>query len=119
MKKISNEKIEKICKRLDNYAESHGHHLNPDKEFTKELIKGLLINQDRYGYWACPCRIASGNREDDKDIICPCIYRDLDIKEYGSCYCALYVSQEIKDGEKQAKPIPERRPIKEEREKNN
>lgn len=119
MNKISEEKIDKIYKRLNNYAEKNGNHLNPDTEFTKELIKGLLINQDRYGYWACPCRIASGKREEDKDIICPCIYRDPDVKEYGACYCALYVSQEIKDGKKQAEPIPERRPTKEEREKKN
>lgn len=119
MNKISEEKIDKIHRRLDAFAEKNGYHLNPDTEFTKELIQGLLINQDRYGYWACPCRIASGNRGEDKDIICPCVYREPDVEKYGSCYCALYVSQEIKDGKKQAEPIPERRPTKEEREKKN
>lgn len=109
---IPHEQVEQIFKRLDKHAESTGNHLNPDKSFTMELIKSLLINQKRYGYWACPCRLASGKREEDQDIICPCVYRDPDVKEYGTCYCALYVSQEIKDGKKQAKPIPERRPYK-------
>lgn len=112
---ISKEKIDETYNRLDKYAESKGYHLNPDTDFTKELIKSLLINQSRYGYWACPCRLASGDREKDEDIICPCVYRDPDLEEYGSCYCALYVSKEIKNGEKKAHPIPERRPLKEER----
>ena len=112
MTNISEEDVDKVYVRLDNYAESKGYHLNPDIEFTKELIKSLLINQERYGYWACPCRLASGFRKDDADIICPCVYRDPDVEEYGSCYCALYVSKDIKDGKKQVKPIPERRPIK-------
>jgi ferredoxin-thioredoxin reductase catalytic subunit len=69
MNDISKEKINQVYKRLDKYAESHGYHLNPDIEFTKDLIKSLLINQKRYSYWACPCRLASGKREEDEDII--------------------------------------------------
>ncbi len=72
-------------------------------------FKDLLINQGRYGYRACPCRLASGEKEEDLDIICPCDYRDEDVDEFGACYCALYVSKEIKEGLKQAEPIPERR----------
>ena len=109
---ISEDQIDKLYKRLDNFAEINDYHLNPDVEFSKDLIRSLLVNQSRYGYWACPCRLASGVREKDADIICPCIYRDPDVEEFGACYCALYVSQEIKDGKKEAEPIPERRPIK-------
>ena len=112
MNDISEEKVTSVYERLDKFAESKGYHLNSDIDFTKELIKGLLVNQKRYGYWACPCRLASGKREDDNAIICPCDYRDPDVEEYGACYCALYVSQEIKDGKKKAEPVPERRPVK-------
>jgi ferredoxin-thioredoxin reductase catalytic subunit len=70
----------------------------------------MLVNERRYGYWACPCRLASGVKTEDLDIICPCDYRDADISEYGSCFCALYVSQEIKDGKRKATRVPERRP---------
>jgi len=112
MNEVSDEDIGRVFQRLSNYAESKGYHLNPDIDFTKEIIRGLLVNQSRYGYWACPCRIADGNRDDDKDIICPCDYRDADLEEFGSCYCALYVSQDIVDGKKKAIPIPERRPPK-------
>ena len=116
MTEVSDQEVEKTYQRLDKFAESKGYHLNPDIEFTKDLIRSLLINQKRYGYWACPCRLASGKREDDLDIICPCDYRDPDLNEFGACYCALYVSKDIKDGKKQVEPIPERRPPKEERE---
>jgi ferredoxin-thioredoxin reductase catalytic subunit len=76
-----------------------------------------LINEKRYGYCACPCRLASGVQEEDLDIICPCDYRDPDLNEYGSCYCALYVSDEIAKGERKASSIPERRPPEPERRK--
>lgn len=47
--------------------------------------KELLINERRYGYRACPCRLASGAKEEDLDIICPCDYRDADLNEHGGC----------------------------------
>lgn len=115
--KILQEEIDKLYARLAKEAESGGYYLNPDISFTKELVKGLLINEKRYGYWACPCRLASGLKEEDLDIICPCDYRDADLLEFGSCYCALYVSQAVLKGEKKITSIPERRPPIEERKK--
>ena len=117
MKDIDNKKVDGLYERLKREAESAGYNLNPDEKFTKELIKGLIINEKRYGYWACPCRLASGNKKEDLDIICPCDYRDSDLNEFGTCYCALYVSKEVIGGKKEIGSIPERRPLKEEREK--
>ena len=107
---ISDAAIDSLVKKLDREAEEGGYHLNPDREFVRELVRSLLTNQERYGYWACPCRLASGDKAGDLDIICPCDYRDADLNEFGSCFCALYVSQEIADGKQQASSIPERRP---------
>lgn len=117
MKDIDNKKVDGLYERLKREAESAGYNLNPDVKFTKELIKGLIINEKRYGYWACPCRLASGNKKEDLDIICPCDYRDSDLNEFGTCYCALYVSKEVIGEKKEIGSIPERRPLKEEREK--
>ncbi|MBU0629580.1 MAG: ferredoxin:glutaredoxin reductase [Candidatus Margulisbacteria bacterium] len=103
-------KIEALYNKLNAEAEAGGYHLNPDKDFTKELVNGLLVNEERYGYPACPCRLASGNKEADLDIICPCDYRDPDLTDYGACYCALYVSGEVLAGKKKLASIPERRP---------
>ncbi|MFH1100416.1 MAG: ferredoxin-thioredoxin reductase catalytic domain-containing protein [Methanobacteriota archaeon] len=113
--RVSADAVDSLCRRLDREAESAGYHLNPDSEFTKDLVKGLLVNEGRYGYWACPCRLASGKKEEDLDIICPCDYRDADVVEFGSCYCALYVSAAVKAGKKQVGSIPERRPSRENR----
>jgi ferredoxin-thioredoxin reductase catalytic subunit len=107
---VSEEKAQALYQRLKREAEAAGYHLNPDVEFTMGLVTSLLINEERYGYWACPCRLASGDKAQDLDIICPCDYRDADLNEWGSCYCALYVSADIAAGKRQAHSIPERRP---------
>ncbi|MFC2091456.1 ferredoxin-thioredoxin reductase catalytic domain-containing protein [Elusimicrobiota bacterium] len=106
---ISDQRIDGLYIKLKEEAQSAGYNLNPDEEFAKELAESLLINEQRYGYWACPCRLAAGNKEDDLDIICPCDYRDADLDEYDACYCGLYVSQKIVNGKKKVSSIPERR----------
>lgn len=54
--------------------------------------------------------MSTGVFEIDRDIICPCDYRDPDVEEFGTCYCCLYVDTATqKSGE--TKPIPERRPM--------
>ncbi len=112
---IPREEVEALRDRLDREAESAGYHLNPDSEFTLSLVEGLLVNERRFGYRACPCRLASGDRIDDLDIICPCDYRDPDLGDWGACYCALYVSEEVIRGERAVRSIPERRPPADER----
>ena len=102
--------VEKQYQVLNREAEVGGYDLNPDVEFAKNLVRGLMRNEQRYGYRSCPCRLASGKRAEDVDIICPCDYRDPDIAEFGACYCCLYVNKAIKAGEHLAFPVPERRP---------
>lgn len=109
----SSEEVEKLREQLGREAEEMGYHLNPDLDFTRDLVCGLLVNEKRYGYPSCPCRLASGDRDEDLDIICPCDYRDQDLSDYGACYCALYVSGDVLDGEGELLPVPERRPLPE------
>ena len=101
---------EQLFDVLTKYAESQGIRLNKDREFTLDIIRGLLTNEARYGYRSCPCRLAWGEKEKDRDIVCPCVYRDPDIAEYGSCYCALYVSADWNEGKIERRQVPERRP---------
>ena len=112
---ISQDEIAQQYEKLKKQAEAGGYYLNPNVDFTRELVKGLLVNEKRYGYRACPCRLAAGNKAEDMDIICPCYYRDPDVSEYGACYCALYVSREAANGQKKIGSIPERRPPRRER----
>ncbi|HHT18165.1 MAG: ferredoxin-thioredoxin reductase catalytic domain-containing protein [Euryarchaeota archaeon] len=107
---ISKKEVNRFYMEIKNHAESAGYYLNPDESFTKDLLQSILINRNRYGYDACPCRLASGAKEEDLDIICPCDYRDPDLNEFGACYCALYVTSEVFNGQKKLTSIPERRP---------
>jgi ferredoxin-thioredoxin reductase catalytic subunit/glutaredoxin len=90
--------IDALHDTLQKIQEPKGYYFNRDREKTFQLLRGLLVNRDRYGYMSCPCRLAAGDREMDKDIICPCEYREPDVREFGSCYCNLYVSKEWNEG---------------------
>lgn len=100
---------DRLYEVLNKYAEARGIRLNNDKEYVLEILQGLLINETRYGYRSCPCRLASGMKEKDMDIICPCAYSEPDIEEYGSCYCKLYVSKEWNEEKIEHIRAPERR----------
>jgi ferredoxin-thioredoxin reductase catalytic subunit len=102
--------VEKLYTMLEKSQTAQGYFFNADRKRTMELLEALLKNKERYGYMVCPCRLASGDRENDKDIICPCVYRAPDVEEYGSCYCNLYVSKAWNDGTIDRDFVPERRP---------
>jgi len=102
--------LEAVRKRAENDAKANGYYLAPDKDLLQDLFLGLVKNEERYGYPSCPCRLASEKLELDRDIICPCDYRDPDLAEYGQCYCGLFVSKDVYEKKTPAQPIPERRP---------
>jgi len=102
---------EELLANLRKIQEPKGYHFNRDLEITIFLLESLLANKDRYGYMACPCRLAKNDFEADRDIICPCDYRDDDLKDFGSCYCGLYVSNEFNEGKLRPQFVPERRPV--------
>lgn len=100
------ERAKKRIDELKSDAASGGYRINPDDDFVEGLVEGMLVNKDRYGIESCPCRLLTGNPEDNKDIICPCDYRDEDLAEYGACFCALYVTGD----ENSQRQVPDRRP---------
>lgn len=107
MTKVS---IEEVKARAQADAQTYGYYLTPDAELLQAFLEGLKANEERYGYPSCPCRLASGIFEYDRDIICPCDYRDPDVIEYGACYCRLYVNKQIFES-KNLPIVPERRPL--------
>ena len=102
--------VDRFREMIRQGQEPQGYFFNADGELVTELLEALLVNRARYGYMSCPCRLASGVREKDRDIMCPCVYRPPDVMEYGSCYCGLYVSPAFKAGEMPKRQVPERRP---------
>ena len=102
--------VGKLYEMLKKSQEPKGYYFNEDRDRVFELLEALITNKERYGYMACPCRLAAGDREHDNDIVCPCVYRAPDVEEYGSCYCNLYVSKEWNEEKIPHDYIPERRP---------
>lgn len=91
-------------KRVANHR---GWVVNSDETFVSPIVSGLVTQVERHGKPYCPCRDAVGG-ETDRDIVCPCIYAQADIQEYGQCYCALFLSPG--QDAKTVTSIPERRP---------
>lgn len=102
--------VQTLYEMLKKAQEPKGYFFNTDRERVFDLLGALLVNKERYGYMACPCRLAAGDKEADRDIICPCVYRTPDVAEFGSCYCNLYVSPAWNDGTTPREYVPERRP---------
>ena len=98
----------RYCRQV---AEKNSWILNKDEETFNSLIDGLLTNKLRFEYQSCPCRLAAGKRDLDRDLICPCEYAPLDIKEFGACYCNLYMAKDFYDKGRSYISVPERRPL--------
>jgi len=102
--------IEEVRRRAEADAKTYGYYLVPQPDLLQGFLEGLTINEERYGYPLCPCRLASGIFEYDRDIICPCDYRDPDVAQYGACYCRLYVNKQVYESQNLPE-VPERRPL--------
>jgi ferredoxin-thioredoxin reductase catalytic chain len=81
---------EEFTKNANEYAESAGIKLNLDKEAVANVVKGLFKNKGTKGEFYCPCRITSGNKEKDKDLICPCVFHRGEIELQEHCRCFLF-----------------------------
>ena len=104
------EQAVKLHARLKALQEPKGYFFSKDTELVMALLEQLLAIKDKEGYMRCPCRIGSGSYEFDKDIVCPCQYREEDVAEFGSCFCGLYVSKAWNEGAVPQVQVPERRP---------
>lgn len=104
------EEARELMRILRPLQEAKGYFFNTDTKTALELLQQLAANKARYGYMSCPCRLASGRQADDRDILCPCVYRAPDVLEYGACYCKLYVGPGADPEAVNRVRIPERRP---------
>ncbi|MEA1984077.1 MAG: ferredoxin-thioredoxin reductase catalytic domain-containing protein [Euryarchaeota archaeon] len=82
---------EELYERSKKNAETSGYRLNPDYDVITTAIKGISNNKRNYGEWYCFCQKRTGDKEQDKKIICPCAVRAKDIAARGSCRCGLYI----------------------------
>ena len=99
--------IQETKRRVESDARSGGYFLNPDEAFIRDLLDGLRERG------ALRLSVPWGRKLNfavDRDIICPCDYRDADVAEYGACYCALFLRKDVFEGKAKLAPVPERRP---------
>lgn len=83
--------IEEIIQKYEEYAKQNGFKLNPSRKALGGIIRGLLEKENKFGDRYCPCRRITGDKEEDKKIICPCVYHKEEIEKDGHCFCGLFV----------------------------
>lgn len=88
------EKKEEIRDWVEGYAKEMDFELNPVQKQCETVLTGLARNQVRFGEPYCPCRLRSGDPEKDREIICPCVYHEDEIKNEGHCHCNLFFSED-------------------------
>ena len=84
------DEIKKIIQDSKEYADSRGLKLNPDNKALERIARGLSENEKKYGARYCPCRRVTGNKEEDKKNICPCVYHLDEVEKFGHCLCGLF-----------------------------
>ncbi|MGB9371132.1 MAG: ferredoxin-thioredoxin reductase catalytic domain-containing protein [Halobacteriota archaeon] len=88
------EQAKKIKDWAKRYAEKQGIQLNPDEQRVDEVAQGLAVRQEKFGKRYCPCRIMTGDVQEDRKIICPCAYQEEELKEHGMCHCKLFSTRQ-------------------------
>ncbi len=84
---------EELEEEIGDYAPKVGIKVNPDEKRVKEVITGLLKKKEKYGENYCPCRVVTGDKKKDEDIICPCVFHRGEIELKGQCLCQLFVGE--------------------------
>lgn len=83
-------RIEKIRSRLESYLTGKPFYFNPDPEIVGTILRAMAKRWEKFGDDYCPCRRVTGDKEKDKDIICPCVYHVEEIARDGHCHCHLF-----------------------------
>ncbi len=84
---------QEIGDRVRRHAAESACRLNPDERVVEALLDGLVRRRLKSGDFYCPCRIVTGNRENDKNNVCPCVTHEAEIGETGKCHCGLFVGR--------------------------
>lgn len=103
------EVFQQIWRLANKYSEKRGYRLNPDPERVKELIEETAQNYVEFGARYCPCmtKRLTGDKKADARRICPCIWHKEDIRQFGTCYCGLFVTPEFDSSKNQGVPPSE------------
>jgi len=87
------EEKDKIRAFAKKYCAAHHVKLNPDERVVEMVIEGLARNRISRGLRFCPCRVITGNLEEDQKNACPCVWHKQEIEKEGHCHCHLFVKE--------------------------
>jgi len=84
------DELEQVRIFAEKYAEKAGYALNPDEDELETVLQGLAENKEEFGRQYCPCRLVTGDEEEDRPKICPCEWHEEEIEDMGHCHCRLF-----------------------------
>jgi len=82
---------EEFIEQSKKYADGNGFRLNPDSKTVERIVNGIFMNEEKHGEKYCPCRRVAGNKKEDAQKICPCVWHKDEIAKDGHCFCKLFV----------------------------
>lgn len=85
--------VEKLIKDYEKHAKENGFKINPNRKIVENIVNALIEREEKFGEKYCPCRRITGEKKEDKKIICPCVYHKEEIAKDGHCHCNLFVKK--------------------------
>ncbi|MFC1735872.1 ferredoxin-thioredoxin reductase catalytic domain-containing protein [Candidatus Hydrogenedentota bacterium] len=65
--------------------------LTEDSAHVDMIVEGFVHNLKTHGKRYCPCRLVTGDPEEDRKKICPCRWLKEELERNGACHCGLFV----------------------------
>lgn len=93
---VDNMEERELLEKLRNHLKHKDFVFNPEEKTVKGLIGAMIKRKERSGEFYCPCRMVTGDPEEDKKIICPCYYHEFEVERDGHCHCWLFVKKDHK-----------------------
>lgn len=87
--------VKKQHRWIKKYTAQKNYALNPSWMMSTNLEIWLSEMEATFGKRYCPCFEPSGDEKLDRQMMCPCEFIEDEIKEYGTCHCALFGSPDL------------------------
>ncbi len=87
--------VKKQDRWMKKYIVQKNYALNPSWMMSTNLQIWVSEMEATFGQRFCPCFEPSSDATLNKKMMCPCEYIEDEIKEYGTCHCALFGSADL------------------------
>ena len=84
------QKVKKQGRWMQKYIANNNYAINPSWMMSTNLKIWVSEMELTFGKRFCPCFEPSADASLNKKMMCPCEYVEDEIKEYGTCHCALF-----------------------------